>query len=127
MHTIKQQQGFTLITLIILFMVIGFFGLLILKIGPIYMNHSKILNSFAALEQTDNIENETTHRIRNIIDGRFNINYVEHLKVRDIQILNRPNYLKLVVEYEVVEPIFGNLSVLIEFYEEVIVEPGADN
>lgn len=119
----QRQQGYTLITLSILFMVIGFFILLILKIGPIYMNHSKVVNSFEAVKKTKNIENQSTARIHTILDGRFNVNFVEHVSYKDVLIINRQNYLKMSVEYEVVEHIVGNLSVLVEFYEEIEVGP----
>ena len=120
----KRQQGFTLITIIVILAVIGFFVLLIVKIAPIYMNHSKVTNALYALEQTKNIENESTHGVKRNLDGRFNINYVEHLSIDDVKIINRLNYLKVVIEYEVVEKIVGNASVLVEFYEEI--EIGAD-
>lgn len=123
----KREQGYTLITLSIIFMVIGFFILLIMKIGPIYMNHSKILNAFAAMEQTEGIANETTRRVKALLDRRFNLNYVEYIKTRDVKIYNRPNYLKLTVEYEVIEHIVGNLSVYVEFEEVLEIIPGDDN
>lgn len=122
----ERQQGYTLITLSILFIVIGFFALLLFKIAPIYMNHSKVLNTLAAIEQTKDIENASSRRIRSIIDARFNINYVEHLHWRDVEVINRDKYLKIIIEYEVVEQIFGNASVLVEFYEELELGEGVE-
>ncbi len=110
-----NQQGYTLISLIFILGLIGFFVLLVLKIGPIYIDHSKVKSALAAIEQTKDIETLSEQEVRSSLEKRFNLNYVEDLKPKDIKITKRGNYLKVVAEYEVVEKIAGNLSVLVEF------------
>ena len=58
------------------------------------------------------------------MNKRFNMNYVEHVDKEDIKISKHGDYVKVEVEYERVEPIMGNLSVLAEFYE--VIEVGDD-
>ena len=48
---------------------------------------------------------------------RFNMNYVTKVTNEDITILKQGNYVKVEIEYERVEKIVGNLSVLVQFYE----------
>lgn len=111
----KREQGLTFISLVIVLGIIGFLTLLVLKIGPIYMNHSKVLNALYSLEQTGNVEKKSKNEIRLILAKRFNLNYVDHIDLDDITISKAGGYLKVRIYYEVVEPIFGNLSVLVEF------------
>lgn len=120
--TPKSQRGLTLISIAFILGLIAFFTLLILKISPIYMNHSKVVNALEALEQTSDVEKKSKYEVESILDKRFNINYVEHVDKQDIKITKKPNYLKVEIEYEKVEPIMGNLSVLAEFYE--VIEVG---
>jgi len=115
----KHQQGLTLISLIFTLGLLAFFVLLILKIGPIYLDHSKVVNALAALEKTPDVETMTEPEIRGILDKRFNMNYVTDVTRDDIKITQGGNYLKVVVEYDVIKPIFGNLSVLVEFNDEI--------
>lgn len=119
--SLKRQQGFTVISMIFMFMIAGFLVLLVLKIGPIYIDHSKVLNALAALEKTPDIETFTEPEVRANLDKRFNMNYVYDVAKDDIHITQGGNYLKVVIQYEVIKKIAGNLSVLVEFSDEIEV------
>jgi predicted membrane protein len=120
----KHQQAYTLISLIFMLGIFGFFVLLILKIGPIYLDHSKVKSALAAIEQTKDVETLGEPEIRSSIAKRFDLNYVKHAKLEDIKITKRGNYLKVDLEYEVVEKIAGNLSALVEFHD--VIEKGQE-
>lgn len=111
----KYQRGYTLISLIFMLGIFAFFVLLGLKIGPIYIDHSKVKNALAAIEKTTDIETLSEQEVRSSLDKRFNLNYVADLNVQDVKIIKRGNYLKVQAKYEVVEKIVGNISVLVEF------------
>lgn len=113
----RQQRGLTFISLVLLLGLIAFFTLLVLKIGPIYFNHSKVVNALAALENMDEIDHMSASEIRNSLDKRFNMNYVDHVTSQDVKIIAQPGYVSVDIEYERIEPIAGNLSVLVEFHE----------
>lgn len=123
-HTTKNQRGLTFISLLIILGLIAFFTLLILKIGPIYLNHSKVVNALAALEETTDIEKKSKFEVETILQKRFDINYVDYVTLKDVKVSKHPNYLKVEVEYERIEPLIGNLSALAEFHE--VVEVGGE-
>ena len=118
----KRQQGLTFISLILVLGLIAFFVLLGLKIGPIYLNHSKVVSALAEIEKTTHIEEQSEAQIRDGLSKRFNINYVYDVTQDDISITKHGNYLKVAIEYEVVRKIAGNLSVLVEFND--VIEVG---
>jgi hypothetical protein len=120
----KRQQGLTLLSIAFILALIAFFVLLILKIAPIYIDHSKVANALAALEQTTDIQTKSEHEVRNALDKRFNLNYVYDVTQDDIKVTKRGNYLKVQIEYETVVKIFGNLSVLAEFND--VIELGQE-
>jgi hypothetical protein len=113
----KRQQGLTLISIAFILGLIAFFVLLILKIAPIYIDHSKVVNALAALEKTTDIQTKSEQEARTILDKRFTMNYVYDVTQDDIKVIKRGNYLKVEIEYETVVKVFGNLSVLAEFYD----------
>jgi predicted nucleic-acid-binding protein len=78
----------------------------------------------AAIEETTDVETKTESEIRSSLDKRFNMNYVSAIKAQEVKILKRGNYLKVEAEYEVVEKIVGNLSVLVEFDD--VIEVGQE-
>jgi len=118
----KRQQGLTFISLVFILGLIAFFVLLGLKIGPIYLDHSKVVSALAEIEKTTHIEEQSEAQIRDGLSKRFNINYVYDVTQDDISITKHGNYLKVAIEYEVVRKIAGNLSVLVEFND--VIEVG---
>ena len=111
----KRQRGLTFLSIILILGLIAFFVLLTLKIAPIYMNHSKVVNALAALENMPDIDVMSKREIEMSLNKRFNMNYVEKVGGDDITITKSSNYTKVEIEYEVVEKLVGNLSVLVEF------------
>jgi hypothetical protein len=111
----KDQRGLTFLSIIFILGLIAFFVLLTLKIAPIYMNHSKVVNALSALENMPDIEIMSKREIQMSLNKRFNMNYVEKVGGDDITITKSSNYTKVEIEYEVVEKLVGNLSVLVEF------------
>ena len=111
----NHQQGLTFSSLVFILGLIAFFVLLGLKIGSIYLNHSKVVSTLSELKKTPDIEYQSESEIRNSLSKRFNINYVNDVTQENITITRNENYLKIVIEYEVVKNIAGNLSVLITF------------
>ena len=118
----KRQQGLTFISLVFVLGLIAFFVLLGLKIGPIYLDHSKVVSALAEIEKTPDIEEQSEAQIRDSLSKRFNINYVYDVTQDDITVTKQGNYLKVAIEYEVVRKIAGNLSVLVEFND--VIEVG---
>lgn len=113
--TVKNQQGLTLISILFILGLIAFFTLLTLKVVPIYMDHAKVVNALKAVEQTPDIETKSEHEVRDSLSKRFNLNYVYDVTQDDIKVVKHGNYLKVTIEYETVQKIAGNLSVLAEF------------
>ncbi|ANE54942.1 MULTISPECIES: DUF4845 domain-containing protein [Methylomonas] len=113
----RKQQGLTFLSIAFILALIGFFTLLILKIAPIYINHSRVVNAVKAVENTTDIVTKSKSEIKTSLEKRFDMNYVEHVKPEDVTIVAQPGYVRVEVDYERVERIFGNLSVLVEFHE----------
>jgi len=112
-----KQRGLTFISLVLLLGLIAFFTLLILKIGPIYLNHSKVVNALTAVEETTDITTKSRKEIMDSLMKRFNMNYVEYVTGDDISIIAQPGYVKVDIDYDRIEHMVGNLSVLVEFHE----------
>lgn len=121
-HIAKKQHGLTLISLLCLLGLIAFLVTLVLKIGPIYLEHSKVKSALAEIKELHDLESKSESDIRSSLDKRLSMNYVDRLKADNIKIAKHGSYMKLEVVYEVVEKIAGNLSVLVQFND--VVEVG---
>ena len=117
--SLKHQQGLSLISLVCLLGIMGFCIMLVLKIAPIYIDHSKVTSTLSTLQKTKEIENESEAEIRTRLTKNFNTNYVSDVTHDDITIIQGGSYLKIVIQYNVIKKIIGNLSVLIEFNDQI--------
>lgn len=117
----RSQQGLTLISIIFILALIGLFTLLTLKIVPIYLNHGKVKSVLSALKEIPELTTKSEHEIRENIAKLININEAGNVTPEDIKIVKHGNYLKVEIDYEHVEGLFGNLSALAEFHDELEV------
>lgn len=116
MRTMQQkQQGITLISMIFILGMIAFFTLIVLKVSPIYMNHSKVVHALETLKHRTDIEKKSKREVWISLNKQFNMNYVYDVKKKDVKITSRGGYLKVQIVYHVKEPFIGNLSVWVDF------------
>lgn len=111
----KHQQGLTFLSIVMILGLIAFFILLGLKIVPIYMNHSKVMNALTALEETSEVEYMSKYDIKSSLDKRFEMNYVDHVEDDNISITKGEKYVRVEIQYERVEVLVGNLNILVQF------------
>ena len=116
MRTMHQkQQGITLISMIFILGMIAFFTLIVLKVSPIYMDHSKVVYALETLKNRTDIEKKSKREVWRSLSKQFNMNYVYDVKKKDVKITSRGGYLKVQIVYHVKEPFIGNLSVWVDF------------
>lgn len=117
----KNQQGLAFMPLVftvtLLFIVIS----IVFKIAPAYLNHSKVVAMLDQLKQEASGEKKTESEIKASLTKRININNIDDITQGDIAVNKQGNAFKVLINYEVVKPIYGNLSVLIEFNDELEV------
>lgn len=113
----KRQQGLTLISILFILGLIGFFVLLTLKIVPIYLDHGKVKSALEALKAMPDVQTKSEAEIRDSLTKRFNINYVYDVTKDEIKVIKHGNYVKVDIEYETVVKLVGNLSALAEFHD----------
>jgi hypothetical protein len=111
----NRQQGLTLISTIFVLALIASFVLLLVQVVPIYLDHHKVASALKELEKTPGVESKSEYEIRGSLEKRFNMNYVYDVKQSDIKVTKSGSYLRVVIAYEVVKKLVGNLSVLAEF------------
>ena len=117
MLNMQVQRGFTLIGLIMVFAVIGFFALIFMRLLPVYMEYNAIkggVNSVAAtLPATASIG-----EARKAFGKHLEINDVKAVVPADLMMGGEGAVRALVIEYEGRAPFISNISFVIDFYHE---------
>ena len=118
MQTVKKQQGMTAISMLLLLIVAGFLGMLVLKLGPIYMENFKVKTVLSNLESQSDLTSLTTRNLRGAIHKRLYVNEVRRLEDKAIKIKRLVNGYRIDVDYEVRENILANVDAVVSFQEQ---------
>ncbi|MBP1148993.1 DUF4845 domain-containing protein [Methylocaldum sp. RMAD-M] len=120
----SRQSGLTLIGFLFVLFLIGFFSLLVLKIGPVYLEHYKVVSSLESLKKDNDLASKTRDEILTLLQKRWEINMVERVSTKDVKIIKEGSYLKIEIAYDVAEHLFGNVDALLHFND--LIEVGSN-
>ncbi len=110
----KKQSGVTLMGLLVVSALLIFFALLGMKIVPPYMEFLSVQKVLKSMQQ-EPLDTMSTSDIRKSFDKRASVAYISVIKGADLSVEKSTAGTVITVDYQVIEPIAGNLSVLIDF------------
>ena len=117
----RNQQGLAFIPLVFILALVFMVISLTAKIAPAYFNHNKVVAMLEQLKQEAASEKKTASEIKSSLTKRIYINNIDDVTPDDISLSKQGNAVKVFINYEVVKKLFGNMSVLIEFNDEIEV------
>jgi hypothetical protein len=120
------QRGAGLWGTLFLFAVIGFVALLAIKCVPIYLNQLKITKAVHQVaEQNRSAGGEVdVYGIRSSLQKRWDIDDMDYVQPKDIQVLRSERGLSLSYDYEAKTLLFYNIFLVIHFAEDVPLRSG---
>ena len=113
----KRQRGMTLIGFLLLLSAAVFVAYIGIKLVPIYLNYYSVVDAMNDLADEPNAANLSEAQIRQSMQRRLTVNYVRDLSPESFQVV-RGNGVMLIVEYEVREPLIGNVDAVVSFRRE---------
>ncbi len=117
----KKQQGLTLISLIFILGFVAIITLLVLKVVPIYLDHSKVVHALESIKSRPEIENQTKNQVLSALNKQFGMNYIDNIKNDNVHITSHYGYLKVQIIYHVKKHIIANLSACVDFDDSIEV------
>ena len=109
----SSQRGITLLGFIVVLAVLGFFAFTGMRLFPMYSEFYSVKQAMEAIANEPGVENWNIARVRDMLDRRFNISYVESVKPQHIRLVRLPSGgNNLVIEYEVRTKYAYNLDVV---------------
>lgn len=118
---LSGQRGMTFISFLLAVGLFGFFVTLVLKIGPIYLEHYKVKSSLEALKTDRELASKSREEILKSLGKRWDIEMVNSVSTSDVAVTRDINQVSVRVAYDVVKPLFGNLDVLVHFDDAIEV------
>jgi hypothetical protein len=110
----KTQGGVTLTGLVVVSALLVIVALVGMKVVPAYMEFLSVKKVLTAMKQ-EPLDTMSASEIKKSFDKRATIAYISVVKGSDLTIEKTSSGTAVSVEYQVIKPIAGNLSVLIDF------------
>lgn len=109
-----NQRGITLMGFLIVLAVAGFFAFLLMRLFPVYSEYYSVVSAMKSLQNEPGVSQMSPEQIRQSLDRRFNISYVENVKREHIKITRERGY-NLTITYEVRRPMIYNIDFVAMF------------
>jgi len=122
MINIHNQRGMTFISMILMLVIAGFFMLLVLKLGPVYLENYTVKMVLANVQQEPGMNTRPSREIRRRIDDQLYINEVRRLKSKDIKIKRENNVVTIRINYHVRVHIAANVDAIVSFKESAMLD-----
>lgn len=116
----KSQRGLTLIGWVILLVPVAIVVYAGIRLTPVFLNYYRVveaMNQQATESKNDSQINPQV--VRNGLDRRFDVGYVDHPTGKDIDIHRDGDHWVAIADYEDIAPLFGNVSILVQFHKQV--------
>ncbi len=114
----SQQRGISLIGWAVILLVVVVLGTAAFRMVPAYMEYNTISSMIKSLLQDSKTALMSPREVRDSLSKRFTINQVDVITVNDLAITKEGGILKVSTDYEVREPMFYNVSIVMTFQDE---------
>ena len=122
MRNMKSQKGMTAIGWLLVLIIAGIFIIIGIKLVPVYIGGYSMYSSMETAERNPKYKGKSAREIRKLMMVNFDVTYVTAVRPEDITIKRSGNGMEVNVSYEVVRPVLGNLSLLVEFDKTIRIE-----
>ncbi len=112
---LKKQAGMTLLGMLLVCASLVLVGLVAMKVLPAYQQYYAVKMVMSGLNK-EPLGSMSQKEIKDAFERRADIGYVTAVKSSDLLLdKNSAGVTVATVKYQVVEPLFGNLSILLDF------------
>ena len=114
----SRQRGLSLISWMVILVVVAILGTAAFRMIPAYLEYNTISTAIRSLLQDNKVAMMSGGEIRAALDKRFLINQVDAITVNDLKISKEGGVMVIATDYEVREPLFYNISIVMTFKDE---------
>jgi hypothetical protein len=109
----RNQQGATLLGMLVVGIIIVFVAIVGLKIAPAYIEYYTLKKAIVAVAQSNS--RSTVAEVRYAFQLRSAIDNIDVIGAQDLDITKEGNEVVISVAYPKRIPLFGNVNVVIDF------------
>ena len=115
-----SQRGITFIGWLILLIPIAIVGYAGIRLLPVYMNSMNVSKALSLVASEAKSGSAITPMLlRTSIEKNFDVQAIEHPAPKDLDVHREGDHMVINADYEDVVPMFGNVSLLVQFHKRV--------
>lgn len=115
----NRQRGLGWFGLLFVLAVIAFASIVVVKCLPVYLNQMKIASSVSKVATDPENGRAEVHELRRALQRYWDIEDIKYLAPAEVKVKRTESGRFLSYEYEARERLFYNISIVIEFADDV--------
>ena len=119
--SLRPQRGMTLISILLIIGIAGIFLTVAFKLGPHYMQFMTIRSIMDEVKNDPESKGLSKTLLLDRIGKRLYINDIRSVKEKDFKLERVSDGRQISIQYEAIQPLFGNLSALMKFSHAVVI------
>ena len=125
MRTPNHQRGLSAIGLLFVFGLIAFAAIVVIKCLPLYLNQMKVARVLKSVIEDPELSAADAMTIREHLKRRWDIEDIDLLKPADVKFKRTDTSRSMSYDYEARTQLFYNISVVIEFSDDLPLRSGS--
>ncbi|MDA8093733.1 MAG: DUF4845 domain-containing protein [Betaproteobacteria bacterium] len=111
----NKQTGMTVLGMLFIGVVLVFVAFIAMKLAPAYIEYGSVRQIMSAMAQDPSVQTMTPEEIRDSFDRRADIDNVNSIAGRDLEISTDNGRTVIDADYTVKVHLLGNISALMDF------------
>jgi len=111
----QQQRGMSILGMLIVLIMVGFFVMCAIRMAPPYFEYLSVKDIIVRIAMDPETEGESIGSIRRRIDSIFNTNQIYELKAKEVEVYSKRGKLYIDASYEVRVPVMGRIDAVMRF------------
>jgi hypothetical protein len=123
MQTLKSQRGMSLLGMLIIAMMVGFFIMAGIRIAPSYIEYLTVKEVVERAASEHSLEEDTIADVRRKLSTLLNTNQVYDIDFKDIEVFREDGKTWIDARYEVRVPMLWRIDAVVK-YDDLLYEAG---
>ena len=115
MNSPSRQGGMSLLGMLAIAMMVGFFVMCAIRMAPPYFEYLSVRNIVESIASEHGAEQFGLNDIRRRIGNQFNTNQIYHLKPKEVEVYRKDGQTYIDANYEVRIPVMGRIDAVLKF------------
>lgn len=111
----RHQRGMSALAILTVLLIASFLLTCIFKVMPIYMDAWTVKSVIGDPAEAGEFDGKSVETIRKQIQGKFDMNRIETIAIKDVKFKNEKGKLIITANYEKRVPLIQNIDVVVHF------------